>query len=198
MFDCGDDVFEVIWNTLLLRHSLILVSSDHNILFQSKADFLRWRLANSRQAFMCLGFSRGVFLGVQECSPTWWSVWLIVSLQTLSQLPAVPSEVPLVRHFPNNGSSCLFTHFMKTPFSREVSSQAMFLIMALIVLMGILSMLEIFQYPIPWLRWSIITIQSCWERAPLHVTAKSSTSIQSTWRHHGAWHALTGQWRFSN
>ena len=101
--------------------SSILVSSDH-ILFQNKAGFSRLWLANSRQAFTCLGFSKGIFLGVWECTPTRWSVRLIVSLLTF-----VPAACSSFWSSPHVVNGLCITYFTRMPFSRQIGSQPMFL-----------------------------------------------------------------------
>ena len=178
---------------LFPQKSLILVSSDHNILFQNEAGFSRWRLANSRRAFTCLGFSRGVFLRVRECSPTRWRVRLNLSLLTF--VPAACSSFWSSPRVVNGLCITFLTMDLGArsltlrghPFrGRSVVSPCFFhfQMMAIIILMGILSTSEIFRYPIPRLWWSIITIRSCWESSFVFAILKTFTCDSQIFNDH--------------
>ncbi len=71
--------------------------------------FVTWALANSRQAFLCLGFRRGFFRGRHPCMPFLCSVrrivsqeivtpvWLSTSLDNCSELACRFSSTLLIR-----------------------------------------------------------------------------------------------------
>ncbi len=72
---------------MLLKPSVpktcILVSSLQSI---ESSSLSAWALANSRQAFLCLGFRRGFFRGRHPCMPFLCSVRRIVSREIVTQV----------------------------------------------------------------------------------------------------------------
>uniref|UniRef100_A0A8C4TIY4 Zinc finger protein 618 n=1 Tax=Erpetoichthys calabaricus TaxID=27687 RepID=A0A8C4TIY4_ERPCA len=63
--------------------SSILVSSDHITFSQSSSGSSKYSLANFRRACTCTGLSRGTRLALQDLSPWWRSVLLMVAFVTL-------------------------------------------------------------------------------------------------------------------
>ncbi len=66
-----------------LPKSSILVSSDHLTFSQSSSGSSKCSLANFRRAWTCTGLSRGTRLALQDLSPWWRSVLLMVAFVTL-------------------------------------------------------------------------------------------------------------------
>ena len=108
----------------------------------------------------------------------------------------------LVHHFPNNGSSCSFTYFTRTPFSRQIGSQPMFFPFPndgpnhTDGDLEHVRDLSISHSTIMMVNYNHMKLREL--LCPCHVTAKSLMTIQTTRRRFGAWRALIDQRRFAN